>query len=77
MEGVFGRWTWLANGVLFGAYHVHQPWSMLANAVSGAVFLAFPSWRFRSTWMGVVVHSVQSVYFAFVILGVVLGLGVG
>ena len=74
MQGVFGRWSWLANGVLFGLYHVHQPWSMLANSVSGALFLAFPSWRFRSTWIGVIVHSVQSVFFAYLILGVVLGL---
>ena len=26
MEGVFGRWSWVANGVLFGFYHVHLPW---------------------------------------------------
>jgi uncharacterized protein len=26
MEGVFGRWSWVANGVLFGIYHVHLPW---------------------------------------------------
>lgn len=74
MEGVFGRWTWLANGLLFGFYHVHQPWGMTGNVLSGALFLAFPSWRFRSTWMGVIVHSVQNVYFGFLILGVVLGL---
>lgn len=74
MDGVFGRWTWLANGLLFGFYHVHQPWGMAGNALSGALFLAFPSWRFRSTWLGVIVHSVQNVYFGFLILGVVLGL---
>jgi membrane protease YdiL (CAAX protease family) len=73
MEGVFGRWSWFANGVLFGSYHIHRPWSILANAVSGAFLVAFPSWRFRSTWMGIVVHSMQSVYFVFLILGVVLG----
>lgn len=27
MRGAFGRWDWLANGVLFGVYHLHQPWS--------------------------------------------------
>jgi membrane protease YdiL (CAAX protease family) len=74
MQGVFGRWSWLANGVLFGLYHVHQPWSILANAISGAFLVAFPSWRFRTTWMGIIVHSVQSVFFSFLILGVVLGL---
>jgi membrane protease YdiL (CAAX protease family) len=74
MEGAFGRWSWVANGVLFGLYHVHQPWSIASNAVSGALIVAFPSWRFRTTWMGIIVHSAQSVYFAFLILGVVLGL---
>jgi membrane protease YdiL (CAAX protease family) len=74
MEGVFGRWSWVANGVMFGFYHVHQPWGFVGSAISGIFLLAFPSWRFRSTWMGVIVHSVQSVFFAFLILGVVLGL---
>ncbi len=74
MEGVFGRWSWVANGVLFGLYHIHMPWAILQNVISGILVLAFPSWRFRSTWMGVIVHSAQSVFFAFLVLGVVLGL---
>ncbi len=74
MEGVFGRWSWVANGVLFGFYHLHSPGESQGLVVSGVFLYAFPSWRFRSTWMGVIVHSAQSVYFAFLILGVVLGL---
>ena len=74
MEGVFGKWSWLANGVLFGFYHLHQPWAIIGSVVSGAFFYALPSSRFRSTWMGIIVHSAQSVYLAFLILGVVLGL---
>ena len=74
MEGVFGRWSWVANGVLFGLYHVHQPWGIAESAIGGVFFLAYPSWRFRSTWMGVIVHSAQSVFFAILVLGVVLGL---
>jgi membrane protease YdiL (CAAX protease family) len=74
MEGVFGRWSWLANGVLFGFYHLHQPWGIVGSIVTGAFFYAFPTWRYRSTWMGVIVHSGQSVYLAFLILGIVLGL---
>ncbi len=73
MEGVFGRWSWVANGVLFGLYHVHQPWTLAENFVSGAI-LAYPSWRFRSTWMAVIVHSAQNVFFGFLVLGLVLGL---
>jgi CAAX protease family protein len=74
MEGVFGRWSWVANGVLFGFYHLHQPWGIPGSVISGVFLYTFPSWRFRSTWMGVIVHSAQNVYFAFLILGVVLGL---
>jgi membrane protease YdiL (CAAX protease family) len=74
MEGVFGRWSWVANGVLFGLYHVHQPWGIVGAVISGALLYTYPTWRFRSTWMGVIVHSGQSVYFAFLILGIVLGL---
>ena len=74
MEGVFGRWSWVASGVLHGFWHVHQPWGILETVISSVFLYAFPSWRFRSTWMGVIVHSVQNVFFAFLILGVVLGL---
>jgi len=74
MEGVFGRWSWVANGVLFGFYHVHQPWGIAGSVISGAFLYAYPTWRFRSTWMGIVVHSAQTVYFGFLILGIVLGL---
>ena len=74
MEGVFGRWSWVANGVLFAFYHVHQPWGILSTIFAGVFLFAFPAWRFRSTWMAIIVHSAQSVFFAFLILGIVLGL---
>ena len=73
MEGVFGRWSWVANGVLFGLYHVHQPWGILTSVLTGLLY-AFPAHRFRSTWMSVILHSAQSVYVAVLVLGVVLGL---
>jgi membrane protease YdiL (CAAX protease family) len=75
MEGVFGSWSWVANGMLHGVYHIHQPWGIAGSVVSCIFLYAFPSWRFRSTWMGIIVHSAQSVFFAFLFLGIVLGLG--
>ena len=74
MEGVFGRWSWLANGVLFGLYHVHTPWVILQNVISGPLALAFPSWRYRSTWMSIIIHSAQSVFGMVLFLLIVLGL---
>jgi membrane protease YdiL (CAAX protease family) len=73
MEGAFGRWDWVANGVLFGLYHLHQPWSIPGSCISGMLY-AFPARRFRSTWMAVILHSGQSIFFIFLILGLVLGL---
>ena len=73
MEGVFGKWDWFANGVIFGFYHLHQPWGILNSIVTGMVF-AFTGKRFHSNWFPIILHSGQSVLFLFVILGVVLGL---
>ena len=73
MHATFGRWSWVANGVFHGLYHLHQPWGIPGSVVSGLLY-AFTAHRFRSTWMSVIVHSAQSVYFCFLVLGVVLGL---
>src|SRR5215203_6417034 len=73
MEGVFGRWSWVANSILFGLYHVHQPWGIPNSVITGLLY-TFPAYRYRSTWMSIILHSAQSVFFAFLVLGVVLGL---
>lgn len=75
MAGVCGRWDWLVNGVLFGLYHLHQPWGLPGNIVGGAVCYAWPSRRFRCAWFGIVAHSGQSVFFAILLLALVLGRG--
>ncbi len=72
MEAVFGRWSWVANSVLFGLYHLHQPWGIPNSVLTGLLY-TFPTYHFRSTWMSIILHSAQSVYFAFLMLGVVLG----
>jgi uncharacterized protein len=73
MEGVFGRSSWVANSILFALYHVHLPW-VIPNAVLTGLLYTFPAYRYRSTWMSIILHSAQSVFFAFLVLGVVLGL---
>lgn len=73
MKGVFGRWDWVANGVAFGLYHLHQPWGLPGNILSG-LLLAFTGKRYRSNWFPIILHSGQSVFFIVLILGLVLGL---
>lgn len=72
MRAVFGRWDWLANAVLFGLYHLHQPWGIPKSIVNG-IFYAYPTRRFQSAWMGIIVHSLNSVFAIVFVLVVVLG----
>ncbi len=72
MNGVFGRRDWLANGVLFGCYHLHMPW-VVPTTLLDTFFISYPSKRYRSALIGIAVHSAQTV----VLLGVVLALVVG
>jgi len=72
MQGAFGKWDWVANGVLFALYHLHQPWSIPATLVDGVFLIAYPSRRFRSAWMGIIVHSSQQIFGVAFVLTLVL-----
>lgn len=74
MRGVFGRFDWMANGVLFATYHLHMPW-VIPSVLLDAFWLAWPSRRFRSAWFGIAVHSLQSVVILVAVLLLVLGTG--
>jgi membrane protease YdiL (CAAX protease family) len=71
MNGAFGRGDWVANGLLFAGYHLHVPWAMPA-ALLDMFTLAYPTKRYRSAWIGMAVHGAQSVFFAILILGLVV-----
>ena len=71
MTGVFGRWDWVANTVLFGLYHVHKIWvwpSMIASSFGHA----WAAKRFRSMPIAVLVHGVEG-YFIVLVAAVLLG----
>ena len=70
MNGAFGRRDWVANGLLFAAYHLHVPWVIPATLLDTFI-LAYPSKRYRSAWIGIAVHSTQSVVFAVLVLRLV------
>ena len=71
MNGAFGRGDWVANGLLFAGYHLHVPWAMAA-ALSDMFTVAYPTKRYRSAWIGIAVHSAQSVVFAILVLTLVV-----
>lgn len=71
MSGAFGRADWVVNGLIFGLYHLHEPWSIPSSVLVG-MLCAYPARRFRSAWAGIAIHSAQSVFFVVLVLGVVL-----
>jgi uncharacterized protein len=71
MNGAFGRGDWVANGVLFAAYHLHVPWVIPATLLDTFI-ISYPAKRYRSAWIGIAVHSAQSVFFAAIVLALVL-----
>jgi uncharacterized protein len=71
MQGAFGRRDRVANAIIFGLYHLHEPWSIPSSVIAGLLF-ACPTGRYRSAWMGIIIHSAQSVFFALLLLKIVL-----
>ena len=51
--------------------HLHQPWTIPSSTLAG-LLMAYPTKRFRSAWMGIIIHSAQSVFFTVLLLGLVL-----
>jgi uncharacterized protein len=71
MNGAFGRGDWVVNGLLFTGYHLHVPWVMPSTLIE-SFLLAYPTKRYRSAWIGIAVHSAQSVFFAIAVLLIVV-----
>src|SRR5215212_4076223 len=72
MQGAFGRWDWVANGMLFALYHLHMPWVIPATLLGDTLALSYPSRRYRSALIGIIVHSSQSVLVLVFLLPLVL-----
>jgi len=70
MHGAFGERDWVANGVLFGFYHLHAPWA-IPGALLDTFTIVWGSKRYHSTWVGIAVHSAQNLFIAILLLTLV------
>jgi uncharacterized protein len=73
MNGVFGKWDWFFNGILFGFYHLHKPQVILSTALYFGFVFAFPSKLFQSNWMAFIIHGLEGLLGLVIILGIILG----
>ena len=71
MRDAFGRADWIVNGVLFGLYHLHQPWSIPGSVTTG-LLAAYATRRWHTAWLGIIAHSAQSVFFIVIVFMVVV-----
>jgi membrane protease YdiL (CAAX protease family) len=71
MNGAFGDRDWIVNGLLFAAYHLHEPW-VIPTTLMDTLLIGYPSKRYRSAWMGIVIHSAQSVVITLLVITLVL-----
>jgi CAAX protease family protein len=71
MAGVFGRWDWVANTVLFGLYHVHKIWAW-PSMIASSFGYSWAAGRYRSMWMGVIVHGIEG-YLIVVVVAILAG----
>ena len=71
MNGAFGRGDWVANGLLFAGYHLHVPWAIPGTLLE-TFTTSYPAKRYRSAWIGIAVHSAQSVFIGILVLTLVV-----
>lgn len=62
MRGASGRADWTVNGILAGLHHPHEPWSIPSSLVGRTLLYAYPTRRFRSAWLGIIVHSASGAF---------------
>ena len=73
MQGVFGKYDWVANAVIFGLYHLHKPWAFV-SVITTNLAISWPTRRFRSYWMAMIVHGADGLIMPVLILAIILGL---
>jgi len=73
MRGVFGSWDWVANGVLFGLYHLHKPW-MIPSIILSCMTYALPARVFKSNWFPLIVHGFEGIILVVMVLAVIMGM---
>jgi membrane protease YdiL (CAAX protease family) len=75
MRGAFGKWDWVANGVLFTLKHVYQRWLYPGILVGGLAF-AFAAGPLGSLPLAMLYHWVGNFLFSMAfLLAAALGLG--
>jgi len=72
MNGVFGKFDWAVNGILFATYHVHKI-EFIPILIIGSLFFAYLNKRYKSFYPGLIVHGVEFLPLIIMVMLVILG----
>lgn len=61
MNGVFGKWDFIVNGILFATYHLHKFWEWPSQVIIRDWTYAWAAKRFKSYWMSVLIHGFDAI----------------
>jgi membrane protease YdiL (CAAX protease family) len=61
MQGVFGKYDWIANGILFALYHVHMIWQLPSQILFRDWVYAWAAKRYKSYWISVIIHGFDAI----------------
>lgn len=61
MNKVFGKYDWIANGILFTLYHVHLIWQLPSQIFIRDWVYSWAGKRYKSYWIPVIIHGFDAV----------------
>ncbi|MBI9051648.1 MAG: CPBP family intramembrane metalloprotease [Anaerolineaceae bacterium] len=71
-ELVFGRFTWLAHGLMWAFFHVFKYWNIL-TLVPICLLIAYVSQKRQNNWAGLIAHAVMNGMGVVLLLAAVAG----
>jgi membrane protease YdiL (CAAX protease family) len=70
-ELTHGKWTWIVHGILWGANHLFQKWTLVL-LVPTAFLFAYGAQQVKNTWVPIIVHGLMNLTpLIVIILGVI------
>jgi membrane protease YdiL (CAAX protease family) len=66
MRGVFGKWDWVANGILFTLKHVYQRWAVWPSGFVTDLGFALLGGPVGSVWLAMILHWVGNYLFGLI-----------
>lgn len=75
-ELALGNYAWVVNGVLWAAFHAfyHSTLAGFLSYIPGTTLLAYVCWKRKSTWPGIIAHTIQNGALPFMLFKSVAGI---